>query len=835
MAEISREANSLENNNDTREEPSEGLTSHEARRRYRAYGANEIVHAKKKGIFIAFLSKFGNPLVIILLFASFVSALTGEWVNFVVIFAMILFSVVIESYQEYQSEEAAEKLKHKVAVRVVVMRDGEKKEVLVSHVTIGDLVLLEIGDVVPADAKVLSSKDFHLDESSLTGESFPVEKGEKDEVWMGSSVVNGEAQVRVVRIGKNTQIGQIADKLTHKKPETDFEKGIRKFGLLIMRITIILVFFIFITNIFFKHDIFSSLLFALALAVGLTPELLPMIVTVNLSKGAMRMAKKGVIVKHLPAIQNFGSMEILCTDKTGTITENKIRLERYENAKGGEDRKVLSLAYLNSSYQTNMKSPLDDAILAHREVEDASFQKTDEIPFDFLRKRLSVVLRKDGRDLLITKGAPEGMWDITRHFKEDGKVVHLDEYKLAKLKERFVKLSSEGFRVLTIAYKINNVTKDTYEQSDEKDLIFLGFTAFLDPPKKEVKEVLASLNRHGVDLKILTGDNEQVTAKVCKDLGIPVSGLVLGKDILHVSDEALIPLVLKANIFARLTPDEKERIIKALKKTGKVVGFMGDGVNDAISLRAADVGISVNNAVDVAKESADIILVTKSLLVLKEGIKEGRQTFANTMKYIYMGSGSNFGNMFSVSVASLFLPFLPMLPIQILLNNLIYDLSQLTLPADRVDSADIEKPQKWDMGFIKKFIYTFGPISSFFDMVTFLSLLYIFKASVPFFRTGWFMESLITQIVIILMVRTRKVPFWKSKPSRIVVLGVLIAILSGIIITQSRLGQIFEFVSLSPIYWIFLLFIIIFYITLVELAKAWFYRKADLHIYKTHH
>jgi len=356
----------------------------------------------------------------------------------------------------------------------------------------------------------------------------------------------------------------------------------------------------------------------------------------------------------------------------------------------------------------------------------------------------------------------------------------------------------------------------------------------LDPPKKEVKEVLASLNRHGVDLKILTGDNEQVTAKVCKDLGIPVSGLVLGKDILHVSDEALIPLVLKANIFARLTPDEKERIIKALKKTGKVVGFMGDGVNDAISLRAADVGISVNNAVDVAKESADIILVTKSLLVLKEGIKEGRQTFANTMKYIYMGSGSNFGNMFSVSVASLFLPFLPMLPIQILLNNLIYDLSQLTLPADRVDSADIEKPQKWDMGFIKKFIYTFGPISSFFDMVTFLSLLYIFKASVPFFRTGWFMESLITQIVIILMVRTRKVPFWKSKPSIIVVLGVLTAILSGIIITQSRLGQIFEFVSLSPTYWIFLLFIIIFYITLVELAKAWFYRKADLHIYKTH-
>ncbi len=799
-----------------------GLTTIEAKKRIEQHGLNIIAESKKQSIFLSFLSRFKNPLVIILLFASFISASTGAFIDFAIILSIILFSVIIDFIQEYQSEKAADKLKQKAATHVWVLRDGKKEEITASHVTIGDIVMLSSGDVVPADIEIISSRDFHVDESTLTGESFPVEKFDGSEILMGSTVLNGEASGVVVRIGVSTEFGKIAHTLTLKRPETDFEKGIRQFGMLVMQLTLTLVIFIFFANLIQRHDLFNSFLFAIALAVGLTPELLPMIVTVNLSKGALRMSKKGVIVKHLPAIQNFGSMNILCTDKTGTITENSIKLERYENIHGEDDKKVLKYAYLNSAFQSNLKSPLDEAILAHTEAKTTEFKKMDEIPFDFIRKRLSVVVKND-EHILICKGAPENIWPVAGHYDDNGTVKKMTHESLKKFSKRFDELSAEGFRVLSIAYKVLESSDKVFNKDDETDLVFLGYTAFLDPPKHAVKDVLISLHESGVGLKILTGDNELVTKKVCDELSIPVKGIVLGKDLIHKSERALKRIALNNTIFARLTPDQKEKIILALKKANNVVGYLGDGVNDAPSLRAADIGISVDNAVDVAKESADIILITKSLKVLHDGIMEGRVTFANTMKYIFMGMGSNFGNMVSVSIASLVLPFLPLLPIQILLNNLMYDVSQLTLPTDNVDLQDISTPQRWDIGFIKKFIFTFGPISSLFDFATFYVLLFVLHYSIPAFRTGWFVESLVTQSIVILAVRTKKVPFFMSIPSRYVIASAMGAALVSILIAQTSIGSLFQFIPLTLPYWTFLIAIVICYIGIVEIIKKKFY------------
>lgn len=800
-----------------------GLTSSEAYKRIEKYGLNVVVESNQQSILLSFLSRFKNPLVIILLFASFISASTGAFIDFTIILSIIIFSVVIDFIQEYQSQQAAEKLKQKAATHVWVMRDGKRIEIVASHVTIDDIIMLSSGDVVPADAAILSSRDFHIDESTLTGESFPVEKFDGQEVLMGSTVLNGEATAKIIRIGADTEFGKIAHTLTLKRPETDFERGIRQFGFLVTQLALTLVIFIFFANIIQHHNLFDSFLFAIALAVGLTPELLPMIVTVNLSKGAMRMSQKGVIVKHLPAIQNFGSMNILCTDKTGTITENKIKLERYENIHAEDDKKVLEYAYVNSAFQSNLKSPLDEAILAHSEAKNKEFKKIDEIPFDFIRKRLSVVV-KNSEKLLICKGAPENIWPVAAHYDDNGTIKKLTPEMLKRFSKRFNELSAEGFRVLAISYKTLSDKDDTFNKDDENDLIFLGYTAFLDPPKHAVKDVLASLHESGVGLKILTGDNELVTKKVCDELQIPVKGLVMGKDLLHKSERALKRIAIENTIFARLTPDQKEKIILALKKANYVVGYLGDGVNDAPSLRAADIGISVDNAVDVAKESADIILITKSLNVLHEGIKEGRITFINTMKYIFMGMGSNFGNMISVSFASLVLPFLPLLPIQILLNNLMYDLSQLTLPTDTVDPEDIKTPQRWDMHFIRKFIFTFGPISSLFDFITFYILFFVLHYSIPMFRTGWFIESLVTQSIVILVVRTKKVPFFHSIPSRFVILSAIGAGCASILIAQTKIGALFQFNPVTLQYWTFLLVIVVCYISIVEIAKKRFYK-----------
>ncbi len=803
---------------------SQGLTSHEAKLRLKKYGLNVLVTSKKRSEILNLLAKFANPLILILLFASFLSAVTGEVVDFLIIFSIIVVSVIIDFYREYQSEKAVEELKKKVAIKTEVLRDGEKKEILASHITVGDIVFLSAGDMVSADIKILYFKDLHVDESSLTGESFPVEKKNNDSLLMGTTIVNGEATGEVLKIGKETEFGKIAEKLSVQRPETDFEKGIKNFGILVLKVTLVLVFFIFLANVFFKHEIFQSLLFALALAVGLTPELLPMIVTVNLAKGASRLVSQGVIVKHLPSIQNLGSMDILCTDKTGTITENKIELERYENFQEKEDLKVLHFVYLNSFFQSNLKNPLDEAVLKHKEVSYSGFEKIDEIPFDFERKSLSVVIESKDKRILISKGAPQNIFELCDFYEDENKVIKLDQTIKKKINKRYEQLSSEGFRVLAVGYKNVDKHKKIFEKDEEKHLIFLGLTAFLDPPKKEVKEILQNLTKKGVDLKILTGDNELVTKKICQELNIPIKDVFIGKELSNLSDDALLRLVSKGNIFARLSPDNKHRIISVLRKAGFVVGYLGDGVNDATSLKAADIGISVDNAVDVAKDAADIILLKKSLKVLSYGIVEGRKTFVNTLKYIFIGMGSNFGNMLSVSISSLFLPFLPMLPTQILLNNFIYDLSQVTIPTDNVDVEDTDKPQKWDTNFIKRFMIIFGPASSLFDFITFITLIFIFRSTPPFFRTGWFVESIVTQSLIIFAFRTKKVPFFLSKPSKYLFLSVLAGVFAGIFISYSFFGSFFQFTPLPFLYWIFLTLVVIGYFTLVEIMKLWFYR-----------
>jgi Mg2+-importing ATPase len=801
-----------------------GLSSSEAHHRLQHLGKNVLVDNKRKTLIVEFLSKFKNPLIIILIVASLVSFFTESYIDTVIILLIILISVVLDFYQEYQSQQAADKLKARVSLQALVMRDGTKTEIPVSHLTVGDIVYLSTGDVVPADIIIMASRDLHIDESTFTGESFPAEKHDMEHIFMGSTVANGEATGVVTNIGKDTKLGRIADKLSMTRPEGDFEKGMKQFGFLISKITIVLVVIIFLINAVFKQDILGSFLFALALAVGLTPELLPMIITVNLSKGAMRMAKKGVIVKHLPSIQNFGSMNILCTDKTGTITENKIRLELYEDIHEDESSRVLEYGFYNSHFQSNMKSPLDDAILAHKHVKVHHFTKVDEVPFDFVRRRLSVVIEDRKGKVIVTKGAPESVFSISSHYDDNGQKVKFSPTMKRTLKKRFQELSGRGFRVLAVAYKHLRTSEKVFNKRDETDMVFLGFMAFLDPPKESVKPFIKSLYEEGVLLKIITGDNELVSRKVCEELDVPITGILLGEDVRHMPMKTLSSKAAQTTIFARMNPEEKNKVILALKRNNNVVGYMGDGVNDAISLRSADIGISVENAVDVAKESADIILTHKSLQVLREGVMEGRKTFMNTLKYIFMAMGSNFGNMFSISFASIFLSFLPMLPIQILLNNLMYDISQLSLPTDNVDDEAVKLPLRWDFNFMKRFIFIFGPLSSLFDFITFYVLLVVFHATVPFFRSGWFVESLITQSLVIFVVRTRKVPFFRSKPSGYVIFSTFFGIVLAILITQTFVGRFFDFVPLSGGYWIYMIGVVFAYVILAEMAKVFFYR-----------
>jgi len=813
-----------------------GLSSEEVATRRSTYGPNEVVREKRLAAFRQFAGQLKNPLIIILLLAAVLSVFLGELVDALIIIVIVFLSVFIDFFQEYRAERAVELLKEKISTRATVIRDGSRQDIPLSGLVPGDMIILSAGDIVPADARVLSARDFFVDQSALTGESFPVEKTallrqgmepdpsrREQYLFMSSPVVSGSATAVVIKTGMATEYGKIAERLTARPPETEFERGLRQFSYLVTRIIFLLVIFVFFTNAFFKHGVLDSLLFAVALAVGLTPELLPMILTVNLAKGALAMSDKGVIVKHLASIQNFGSMDVLCTDKTGTLTENRITLIYHVDLENNSSDQVLLYSYLNSFHQTGLKSPLDEAILRTGGVEVGQFTKIDEIPFDFIRKRISVVVEKNGDRTLITKGAPEEVLKFCTRISRGGNEEPFTREWHDRAAVLYDSLSRDGFRLLSVASRKITDIKSTYKPEDETGLTLHGFVAFIDPPKETAHESLLMLHDAGIDVKVITGDNELVTRHICATLDFPITRVIEGSEIARMDSDTLARAVEQANIFTRVSPPQKERIIRALMKNNHVVGYMGDGINDAPSIRAADIGITVDNAVDIAKESADIVLLKKDLRVLRDGILEGRKTFGNTMKYIMMGTSSNFGNMISVATASLFLPFLPLLPVQILLNNLLYDLSQSTIPTDTVDGEYVLAPKRWDIGFIKKFLLVFGPVSSLFDILTFIALIVVFHAPMELFRTVWFLESLCTQTFIIFAIRTRRVPFYKSRPGKYLILSSMLVVMAGIAITFTPVGTLFGFVPPGLPYFLLIGMLVIGYIVVVEIVKTRFY------------
>jgi Mg2+-importing ATPase len=818
-----------------------GLSSQEAENRLRVYGLNELAKRKRRTGVVEFLFHIGNPLVIILLLAGLVSGYFGDRLDAAIIFSIVLLSVSLDVYQESKAQTAAEALRERVVTTATVLRGGQKKEVTLSEVVPGDIEYLSAGDMVAADARVISAKDLFLDQSALTGESFPVEKTitppkaedasitEWDNcLFFGTSVVSGTGTAVVLKTGKWTEYGKIAQRLVTREPETEFERGLRRFSFLIIEVTSLLVLFVFLVRAArFPADPLESLLFAVALAVGLTPELLPMIVTVNLSRGAIAMSKKGVIVKRLVSIQNLGNMDVLCTDKTGTLTENKITLVLHVDIQGLDDERVLLYSYLNSYYETGLKSPLDAAILRYKDISVEGYQKVDEVPFDFTRKRVSVVVEYERQRFMIAKGAPEEITKACSYAELAGIVYDMTGELQKKIEEEYYDLSAKGFRVLGVAYKKLRQEKQVYTVKDESDMVFLGFVAFMDPPKETARESLQLLKKAGVELKILTGDNELVTRKTAEHLDFEIKGVVLGSEIAQMNDDALARVAEKANIFVRVTPAQKDRIMSALKRNGHVVGFLGDGINDAPSIKTADVGVSVENAVDVAKESADIILLRTSLRVLHDGVLEGRKTFGNTMKYIMMGISSNFGNMFSAAGASLFLSFPPMLAKQILLNNLLYDMSELTIPTDNVDEEYIEKPKRLNVSYIRNFMIYFGPISSIFDFLTFYIMLHVFNAwnNAKLFQTAWFIESLCTQTLVIFAIRTRQSPFFKSKPSMALLISTFLVVAVSMLLPFTPLSGWFEFVEPPVTFYLFLALFVGAYLVLVEVLKRLFFKR----------
>ncbi|MDP2922256.1 MAG: magnesium-translocating P-type ATPase [Candidatus Omnitrophota bacterium] len=817
-----------------------GLSSAEARQRLLEYGYNEPARKKKRTILAQILSKFLNPLVIVLIIIGTFSLFFGEKISALLVFAMVLMSVFLSFIQEYRSGREAEKLSEMVRTAATVYRDGKSKEIKIKEIVPGDIVDLFAGDMIPADLRIISCKDLFINQASLTGESFPIEKvagpiqskgssiSELSNIaFMGSSVVSGTALGVVVKTGINTQFGELSRRLATMRIETSFDRGIHKFTWLMIRAMLFMVLFIFAINAIRRGNFIESLLFSLGVAVGLTPEMLPMLVAINLSKGAIKMSKKQVIVKRLNSIQNFGAMDILCTDKTGTLTLDHIVLERHCDVVGRDDEDVLAASYINSFYQTGLKNLLDRAILKHTNVVVEQFKKIDEIPFDFSRKIMSVVVEKGEKHRIISKGAPEEIFKRCTRYEIDGEYLPMEYLILADLKEEYDKLSSEGFRVLAVAYKDIENKKDVYSKDDEKDLILKGYLAFLDPPKPSAQKAISALKKLGVEVKVLTGDNELVTKKICQEVGLDAKGLVIGEQVEKINDQDLKELVKSTTVFARLSPLQKERVIHALHDNGHIVGYLGDGINDAPALKASDVGISVNNAVDIAKESADIILLKKSLMVLEDGVVEGRKTFGNIVKYIKMGSSSNFGNMLSMTGGSLFLPFLPMLPIQILLNNFLYDLSQVAIPTDEVDKDYLIKPRPWNVKAIRNFMIIIGPLSSIYDFLTYGVMLFIFNTwnNPQLFHTGWFIESLCTQTLVIYIIRTGKIPFIESRPSRLLVLTSILIVTTGIVIPFSGLAKPFGFVAPPPLYFVILFFMVITYLLLVQVVKTWFIKK----------
>jgi Mg2+-importing ATPase len=823
-----------------------GLTQAEAEERTRTSGLNEVAQERPQGWPIRLLKIIRNPLVILLAGLSAISYATGDARAGTVMAAMVVLSVTLRFFQEARADAAAAKLKAMIHVTATVMRDGSPREMPLRDLVPGDIIKLSAGDMIPGDARVLSAKDLFVSQGSLTGESFPVEKFHdadtkvvssptelKNTCFMGTSVESGTATAVVVATGVHTYLGSMASAITEDEPPTSFDQGLNRFTWLMIRIMAVMVPLVFLINGFTKHDWKSAFFFAMAVAVGLTPEMLPMIVSVCLSKGAIAMSRKKVIVKRLNAIQNFGGMDVLCTDKTGTLTEDRVVLQRHCDVSGRETEEVLLDGYLISHFQTGLKNLLDRAILDspdfHGQELVEKYKKLDEIPFDFTRRMMSVLVEDpEGKAILLTKGAPEAVFHQCSHFELDGKVSPMDPSLIVGLKEEYESLSNDGFRVLAVAMK-ELTGKQICARDDERELVLKGYVAFLDPPKDSAARALEALHKHGVAVKILTGDNDLISRKVCRDVGLTADPMLLGADVERMSDDELAGAAPQATLFARLSPAHKQRVIRALRSKGHVVGFMGDGINDAPALRAADIGISVDTATDIAKESADLILLEKDLMVLEGGVIEGRKVFANILKYIRMGASSNFGNMFSVLGASAFLPFIPMAPIQVLTNNLLYDFSQVPIPVDAVDEEQVARPRPWNIDEIKRFILFIGPISSIFDYTTFFVMLWVFhcwdpsRASV--FQTGWFVESLMTQTLIIHVIRTNKIPFIQSRASWPLTVTTLSIMAFGAWLPFSPLAGPLGLAQLPPLYWPILLLTLLSYVALTQIIKVWLLRK----------
>lgn len=839
-----------------------GLTRAEVEDRQLTYGKNEVVHEQKKNPFIVFIKTFINPFIGVLTGLAVISLVIDvlmaepgeqEWTGVVIIAVMVVCSAILRFWQEWKANEATDSLMKMVKNTCLVKRAGSGEEELdITELVPGDIVFLAAGDMIPADLRIIESKDLFISQASLTGESEPIEKFpevkekqyrkgsivELDNIcYMGSTVISGAAQGIVFETGNRTFLGTIARNLTGHRATTAFDRGISKVSLLLIRFMLVMVPFVFFINGFTKGDWFEAFIFAISVAVGLTPEMLPMIVTANLSKGALSMSKKKTIVKNLNAIQNFGAMNILCTDKTGTLTCDKIVLEKYINADGSNDesKRILRHAYFNSYFQTGLKNLMDKAILSHvkelklEHLKDA-YTKVDEIPFDFIRRRMSVVIEdKQGKRQIITKGAVEEMLSICSHTEFNGEVQSLTDKLKVKAQKISEEMNRKGMRVLAVAQKSYIEKVGNFSVSDEKEMVLIGFLAFLDPPKPSAAEAIKQLHEYGVEVKILSGDNDIVVKAIGRQVGIDTSYSLTGPDIENMDETILKERVKTTTCFSKLTPLQKTQIISILQEQENTVGFLGDGINDAAALRQSDIGISVDSAVDIAKESADIILLEKDLMVLEDGVLEGRKTFGNINKYIKMTASSNFGNMFSVMFASAFLPFLPMMPIHLLIQNLLYDISQTTIPFDRMDPEFLRKPRKWDASDLKRFMIYIGPISSIFDIVTYLVMWHVFGCNSPehqsLFQSGWFIEGLLSQTLIVHMIRTRKIPFIQSRATWPVIGMTTLVMVIGIVIPFTSFGASIGLQALPLSYFPWLVGILLSYCVLTQLVKNWYIRK----------
>lgn len=822
-----------------------GLSNQEAKKRLEEFGLNEVAAQKPVSWYQLVFQAFKDPFIYVLTLLLVVSAATKDFEASIVMAMMILFSAGLHFIQEYRSQKASLALKELIETTCAVTRDGITKEIPIDEVVPGDIVTLSTGDLIPADSRLIWAKDLFVNQSSMTGESMPIEKlaslktaiedsqltalDLSNLLFMGTDVLSGQGKVVVVKTGEDTLFGDIAAQSSKSRGETSFDRGVKNVSKLLIRFMLVMVPIVFLINGISKGDWSEAFFFSIAVAVGLTPEMLPMIITSNLAKGAITMSKKKVIVKELNAIQNLGAMDVLCTDKTGTITEDKVILVQHVNPVGEESNRVLELAYMNSNYQTGWKNVMDHAVIEYfnqnrEENELEKIEKIDEIPFDFSRRRLTVAVKAGNQQLMITKGAVEEMLKVCQYVELNNEIIPLTPELQKTMEEVSIKMNKEGMRALGVAYKQNVHDSAVYSIKDESNMVLVGFMGFLDPPKESSITAIKSLHEHGVNVKVLTGDNEIVAQKICKDVGIQVDRAILGTELDSMTDTELMDATEEVNLFAKLNPTQKARIIELLQQKGHTVGFMGDGINDAPALRTADVGISVDTAADITKEASSIILLEKSLTVLEDGVLEGRTVFGNMMKYIKMTISSNFGNVFSVLVASAFLPFLPMLSIQLLVQNLIYDVAQLTIPWDKMDPEDLMKPAKWGTSDLLKFTFSIGPISSIFDILTFILMWFVFQANTvqnaALFHTGWFVIGLITQTVVVHVIRTKKIPFIQSRASMSVTLSTLAVVAAAVLIPGSTFGTFFDFVALPTAYWKWMILIVLAYVVMIQVVKS---------------